>query len=185
MKRAIVIGASSGIGREVAQRLKKEGWTLGVAARRVEELRTIGEVEVEQIDVTQEDATIRLRNLIERLGGMDLFFYASGIGNSTVPNYAMADTLVAAQDQKPFLFTDPYGNYGAPFLTMPTYSWTRNRGPQAFHFGIDGIIDYVKDTGISAQRIYASMGLRPTSPSTSSSTARRPSPSSTPSTRSR
>ena len=68
--------------------------------------------------------------------------YASGIGNSTVPNYAMADTLVAAQDQKPFLFTDPYGNYGAPFLTMPTYSWTRNRGPQAFHFGADGIIDY-------------------------------------------
>ncbi len=85
--------------------------------------------------------------------------YASGIGNSTVPNYAMADTLVAAQDQKPFLFTDPYGNYGEPFLTMPTYSWTRNRGPQAFHFGADGIIDYVKDTGISAQRIYASMGM--------------------------
>ena len=85
--------------------------------------------------------------------------YASGIGNSTVPNYAMADTLVAAQDQKPFRFTNPYGNYGEPFLTMPTYSWTRNKGPQAFHFGSDGIIDYVKDTGISAQRIYASMGM--------------------------
>lgn len=80
MKRAIVIGASSGIGREVARLLLDEGWTLGVAARRVELLSSIGAAETEQIDVTAEDATVRLRSLIDRLGGMDLFFYASGIG---------------------------------------------------------------------------------------------------------
>ena len=80
MKRAIVIGASSGIGREVASLLLQQGWTVGVAARRTELLSTIGHVTVEQIDVTAEDATTRLRNLIEKLGGMDLFFYASGIG---------------------------------------------------------------------------------------------------------
>ena len=80
MKRAIVIGASSGIGKEVTRLLMKEGWTVGVAARRVELLQEFGDVEIEQIDVTQEEATEKLRNLIERLGGMDLFFYASGIG---------------------------------------------------------------------------------------------------------
>ena len=80
MKRAIVIGASSGIGKEVARLLLKEGWILGVAARRVDRMQDIGDAEVEQIDVTKEDATMRLRSLIERLGGMDLFFYASGIG---------------------------------------------------------------------------------------------------------
>ena len=80
MKKAIVIGASSGIGLEVAQLLKKEGWTLGVAARRVELLQAIGAEAVEQIDVTAEDATEHLRSLIQALGGMDLFFYASGIG---------------------------------------------------------------------------------------------------------
>lgn len=79
-KRAIVIGASSGIGKEVAKLLMKEGWTLGVAARRVELLQDIGAAEIEEIDVTQKEATVKLRNLIERLGGMDLFFYASGIG---------------------------------------------------------------------------------------------------------
>lgn len=79
-KRAIVIGASSGIGKEVAQLLVKEDWTVGVAARRVELLQDIGAVETEAIDVTQKEATVKLRNLIERLGGMDLFFYASGIG---------------------------------------------------------------------------------------------------------
>lgn len=80
MKRAVVIGASSGIGMEVAKRLLQDGWTLGVAARRVELLQTLGAAEVAEIDVTAEDATARLRDLTARLGGMDLFFYASGIG---------------------------------------------------------------------------------------------------------
>ena len=80
MKRAIVVGASSGIGMEVARLLLQQGWTVGVAARRVELLQTIGQVEVAQIDVTAENAAERLRSLITRLGGMDLFFYASGIG---------------------------------------------------------------------------------------------------------
>ena len=79
-RKAIVVGASSGIGREVALRLIEEGWTLGVAARRTELLESIGAAATEQIDVTQEDAAERLRSFIERMGGMDLFFYASGIG---------------------------------------------------------------------------------------------------------
>ena len=79
-KRAVVIGASSGIGREVATLLMKEGWTVGVAARRVDKLEELHATAVEQIDVTQEEATERLQSLISRLGGMDLFFYASGIG---------------------------------------------------------------------------------------------------------
>lgn len=79
-KRAIVIGASSGIGREVARLLMAEGWTLGVAARRTDLLQTLGDVQVEQIDVTSEEAPERLRALIDKVGGMDLFFYASGIG---------------------------------------------------------------------------------------------------------
>ena len=38
MKRAIVMGASSGIGYEVAQLLIADGWTVGVAARRIDKL---------------------------------------------------------------------------------------------------------------------------------------------------
>ena len=79
-KRAIVIGASSGIGWEVALLLMKDGWTVGVAARREEPLRELDAAAWQQIDVTQDDAAARLRQLIAALGGMDLFFYASGIG---------------------------------------------------------------------------------------------------------
>lgn len=80
MKRAIVIGASSGIGQEVAKLLISQGWTVGVAARRIERMQGIGAIAVEQIDVTTGEATTALERLINKTGGMDLFFYASGIG---------------------------------------------------------------------------------------------------------
>ena len=79
-KKAIVIGASSGIGQEVAKLLISQGWTVGVAARRIERMQGIGAVAVEQIDVTTGEATTALERLINKTGGMDLFFYASGIG---------------------------------------------------------------------------------------------------------
>ena len=79
-RKAIVIGASSGIGREVAKLLIEQGWTVGVGARRVELMQDLGAVATEQIDVTRPEATHALQRLINKVGGMDLFFYASGIG---------------------------------------------------------------------------------------------------------
>ena len=85
MKRAIVIGASSGIGFEVARLLLKDGWKVGVAARRMDLLQNIGYVDAaERIDVNDPQATEQLRELISQLGGMDLFFYASGIGKQNL-----------------------------------------------------------------------------------------------------
>jgi len=80
MSKAIVVGASSGIGLEVARLLIQRGWTVGVAARRIELLQSVGAAQVEQIDVTADDAASKLQQLIDRMGGIDLFFYASGIG---------------------------------------------------------------------------------------------------------
>jgi len=78
-KRAIVVGASSGIGLEVARLLQERGWTVGAAARRTDRLQEFAISE--QIDITAEDAGQRLLQLIERLGGLDLYFHASGIGH--------------------------------------------------------------------------------------------------------
>ena len=79
-KRAIVIGASSGIGLEVAKLLIEQGWMVGVAARRVELLQEIGAAAVERIDVTTDEAAEALHRLINKIGGMDLYFHVSGIG---------------------------------------------------------------------------------------------------------
>ena len=84
-KTAIIVGASSGIGQEVAKLLLADGWHLGIAARREEplqELKLLAPecVEVMAIDVTKPDAVDRLQNLIGQLGGIDLYFHASGIG---------------------------------------------------------------------------------------------------------
>lgn len=41
MNQAIVMGASSGIGREVARLLIEKGWTVALAARRQEPLEAL------------------------------------------------------------------------------------------------------------------------------------------------
>lgn len=84
-RKAIIVGASSGIGREVARLLLADGWNIGIAARREEALLDLKatapeRVEVMTIDVTKEDAGERLMLLIDRLGGMELYVHASGIG---------------------------------------------------------------------------------------------------------
>ena len=73
------------MGLEVAKLLLAEGHSLGVAARRDDRLQALKQLAPDRvvtatIDVTAEDAATRLRALIDELGGMDLFFYASGIG---------------------------------------------------------------------------------------------------------
>ena len=85
MKRAIVMGASSGIGFEVAQVLLERGWQVGLAARRVEllaelESRFAGQVSVARIDITTDEAASQLLDLIGRMGGVDLYFHVSGVG---------------------------------------------------------------------------------------------------------
>lgn len=85
MKRAVIIGASSGIGREVCKILIAEGWRVGVAARREDKLIELKElkpemVEVERIDVTSSDAPRLLLSLVKKLGGVNLFLYSAGVG---------------------------------------------------------------------------------------------------------
>jgi NADP-dependent 3-hydroxy acid dehydrogenase YdfG len=89
MKHAIVMGASSGMGQKVSRLLLAEGWRVGVAARRTDVLKELaeafpGRVEVMQIDVMEEDASHRLLELIRRLGDIDLYFHASGIGKQNM-----------------------------------------------------------------------------------------------------
>lgn len=86
MKRAIIIGATSGIGEEVAKLLVQQGWHIGIAGRREEALEKLqatapGQIVIQRLDVTDPDAPTLLETFIQKLGGMDLFFLSSGIGS--------------------------------------------------------------------------------------------------------
>lgn len=77
-KKAIVIGASSGMGREIARLLSNEGYTVGLAARRLTLLQSLQEelspqqTYIKQIDVTDRHARESLQQLITEMGGIDL-----------------------------------------------------------------------------------------------------------------
>ena len=93
-KRAVIIGASSGIGEALAQRLGREGYTLALVARRADKLIEIcsginsaaGERRALAYphDVTDYAAVpALLQKIIADLGGLDLFVYNSGISLPT------------------------------------------------------------------------------------------------------
>ncbi len=86
IKRAIIVGATSGIGYETARLLLQEGWTLGIAGRREDRLKAFqaeapGRIHYRVIDIRKSDADTGLNCLIKDVGGMDLYVHCSGIGH--------------------------------------------------------------------------------------------------------
>lgn len=86
-ERAIIIGATSGIGRALAVELHSRGYTIGITGRRVERLRKLqrdlGErVYTSFMDVTRlKDSLIRLESLAEEMGGVDIIILNAGVSN--------------------------------------------------------------------------------------------------------
>lgn len=81
-KRAIVIGASVGMGKEVSKRLAAQGYVVGMAARRIHLLKEIqNEIPtptyIAQMDASQPlQAVNTLQQMIETMGGLDLLVIA-------------------------------------------------------------------------------------------------------------
>ena len=97
-KKVIIIGATSGLGREVALIYIAQGWKVGIAGRREAELEALRaaypeQVSAQALDVTKEDAPEKLQALIEQVGGMDVFLLSSGIGKQ---NYTLETGLELA-----------------------------------------------------------------------------------------
>lgn len=89
MKQAIIMGASSGMGREVALLLLERGWKIGIAARRMEPLELIRQTAPDRvvarcIDVTDPLAGQQLHDLMDDMGHIDLYLHVSGVGKQNM-----------------------------------------------------------------------------------------------------
>jgi len=107
-RRAIVVGASSGMGEALVRQLAGEGYRVAALARRAEELERLradcaqaaaasgGEVIACPHDVREREKVPALfEELVRELGGLDLLIYAAGIMPAVEPDEYDTDTDLA------------------------------------------------------------------------------------------
>lgn len=88
--KAIIIGATSGIGRELAIQMTAKGYELGITGRRAELLETLnaelgGKAHLKVMDITSfEEARQQLFDLIAAMGGVDIVVINSGVGDMSL-----------------------------------------------------------------------------------------------------
>lgn len=84
-KKIIIVGATSGIGKKMAELYVEKGHMVGITGRRLELLQQISQQFPEQIkyecfDVTQNENIFHLRSLIGQLNGLDILVISAGTG---------------------------------------------------------------------------------------------------------
>ena len=87
MKKAIIIGASSGIGKELTKIFASHGFEVGIAARRTDLLNELfaeipTKIYTATIDIKNTDIAIQsLEKLIKDVGDVDIIVISSGVGH--------------------------------------------------------------------------------------------------------
>jgi len=87
MKKVIIIGATSGIGRELARIYSRNGYETGLAGRRSELLNSLASelncrTYLMPMDITDTDQAVKsLETLIENMQGTDIIIISAGTGS--------------------------------------------------------------------------------------------------------
>jgi short-subunit dehydrogenase len=107
-KKVIIVGATSGIGKELAKRYVQNGWLVGITGRRTEFLEAIkkeypDQIITESFDVRGNDNVIHIKSLIEKLGGIDLLIYNSGFGDPSLTLEWELDRITYETNVKGFI----------------------------------------------------------------------------------
>lgn len=140
--KAVIIGATSGIGLEVARMLWKEGATVGVAGRRTGRLQEFcnecgQRVHYLRIDITDNDAGKKLIELSEAIGGADMILLCAGIGSQN-------------PELKPEIESDTVNTNVGGFTRMIDAAFNYFKGKGGGHIAAVTSIAGTKGLGIAA-----------------------------------
>jgi 3-hydroxy acid dehydrogenase / malonic semialdehyde reductase len=115
-KRAIVTGASSGIGAATAKALLREGASVATGARRVDRLAELGDGAVAlELDVTDaKNSESFVANAVERLGGLDILVNNAGLALGRDPFDESTE-----EDEEALIETNVHGLIRMTRLCLP------------------------------------------------------------------
>jgi 3-hydroxy acid dehydrogenase / malonic semialdehyde reductase len=115
-KRAIVTGASSGIGAATAKALLREGASVATGARRVDRLAELGDGAVAlELDVTDAKSSESfVANAVERLGGLDILVNNAGLALGRDPFDESTE-----EDEEALIETNVHGLIRMTRLCLP------------------------------------------------------------------
>src|SRR5512134_1583837 len=103
---ALIVGASSGVGAALARRLAREGYALGLVARRIDRLQVLCDELSRAYDthafayqhdvMNTHEILALLTRALDDLGGLDLFVYCAGVlfPNEPVAYHADEDQFI-------------------------------------------------------------------------------------------
>ena len=122
MKKIIIIGATSGIGRGLAEVYSQEDYLIGITGRRENLLEEVCARDKDKLfyqvcDITDTQATISsLKTLTQKMGGMDILIICAGTGE--------LNPELSYQLEEPTLLTNVIGftniaDWGFRYLLFP------------------------------------------------------------------
>jgi NAD(P)-dependent dehydrogenase (short-subunit alcohol dehydrogenase family) len=149
MKTIIVTGASSGIGRAVAERFLAAGWRVGLLARRADRLQDMAAAHPTAFalpcDVTQEDEVAHaFRAFADEAGRLDVLFNNAGVFTPPAPidEIPVADWNHAVAVNLTGMFLCARAAFGQMRLQAPQGGRIINNGSISAHAPREGSVTY-------------------------------------------
>jgi NAD(P)-dependent dehydrogenase (short-subunit alcohol dehydrogenase family) len=149
MKSIIVTGASSGIGRATAELFLKEGWTVGLLARRQEALEDIAKVYAGAVplvaDVTDPEAvSTAFASFLSRAGHLDVLFNNAGVfaPGGTIDEISLEDWFQTVNVNLNGMFLSARAAFGIMRGQAPMGGRIINNGSIAAHVPRPSSIHY-------------------------------------------
>ena len=165
LKKIIIVGSSSGLGKELARKFALQGNLVAVTGRRLELLEELKREYPENIsiavfDVVIDDNKKQIESLIQKLGGLDLLIYNAGFGDPSIELIPETERLTTLTNVNGFVEIVTYvfnyfaaQGHGQIALTSSLSALRGNSWTPAYSASKAYISNYAEGLSIKARRL--------------------------------